>query len=58
LPLLQAAVVPTGWVDNDTFLAGYGATQAVPGPLFTFAAFLGAAGGPAPTGWIGGIVCL
>ncbi len=42
LPLLQAAVVPTGWVDGDTFLAGYGAAQAVPGPLFTFAAFLGA----------------
>ncbi len=41
LPLLQAAVVPPGWVSNDTFLAGYGAAQAVPGPLFTFAAFLG-----------------
>jgi len=58
LPLLQAAVVPTGWVGNDTFLAGYGAAQAVPGPLFTFAAFLGAAGGPAPNGWIGGALCL
>ncbi|MFL9812503.1 chromate efflux transporter [Stutzerimonas sp. VN223-3] len=42
LPLLQAEVVPNGWVSNDTFLAGYGATQAVPGPLFTFSAFLGA----------------
>ena len=41
LPLLQAAVVPPGWVGNETFLAGYGAAQAVPGPLFTFAAFLG-----------------
>ena len=41
LPLLQASVVPPGWVSNDTFLAGYGAAQAVPGPLFTFAAFLG-----------------
>ena len=42
LPLLQAEVVPSGWVDNDSFLAGYGAAQAVPGPLFTFAAYLGA----------------
>jgi len=41
LPLLQAEVVPNGWVTNDTFLAGYGAAQAVPGPLFTFSAFLG-----------------
>ena len=37
LPLLQAEVVPPGWVSNDAFLAGYGAAQAVPGPLFTFA---------------------
>jgi chromate transport protein ChrA len=42
LPLLQSEVVPTGWVTNDQFLAGYGAAQAVPGPLFTFAAYLGA----------------
>ncbi len=41
LPLLQAAVVPPGWVTNDAFLAGYGAAQAVPGPLFTFSAYLG-----------------
>jgi len=41
LPLLQAEVVPNGWVSNDVFLAGYGAAQAVPGPLFTFSAFLG-----------------
>jgi len=41
LPLLQAEVVPSGWVGNDVFLAGYGAAQAVPGPLFTFSAFLG-----------------
>ncbi|MYM75005.1 chromate efflux transporter [Duganella sp. FT134W] len=58
LPLLQAAVVPTGWVSNDAFLAGYGATQAVPGPLFTFAAFLGASMNRAPSGWLGGLVCL
>ena len=58
LPLLQASVVPTGWVGNDAFLAGYGATQAVPGPLFTFAAFLGASMQSAPTGWGGGLLAL
>ncbi|VTU31508.1 putative chromate transport protein [Variovorax sp. SRS16] len=58
LPLLQAAVVPSGWVTNETFLAGYGAAQAVPGPLFTFAAFLGASMNSAPNGWIGAAVCL
>lgn len=42
LPLLQTATVDTAWVTQDTFLAGYGLTQAMPGPLFTFAAFLGA----------------
>ena len=58
LPLLQAGVVPTGWISNDTFLAGYGAAQAVPGPLFTFAAYLGAAM-PAPLGgWTGGLALL
>ncbi|HEY8552937.1 MAG TPA: chromate efflux transporter, partial [Burkholderiales bacterium] len=41
LPLLQAEVVPAGWVGSEAFLAGYGAAQAVPGPLFTFAAYLG-----------------
>ena len=58
LPLLQAEVVPPGWVTNDAFLAGYGAAQAVPGPLFTFAAYLGAAMGPAPNGWLGASICL
>ncbi|ELY3467797.1 chromate efflux transporter [Cronobacter universalis] len=58
LPLLQADVVPNGWVSNDTFLAGYGAAQAVPGPLFTFAAFLGASMNPSPSGWEGGLLCL
>ncbi len=58
LPLLQASVVPPGWVSNDTFLAGYGAAQAVPGPLFTFAAFLGAVMGPRPNGWAGAALCL
>jgi len=58
LPLLQQQVVPPGWVDNDTFLAGYGAAQAVPGPLFTFAAYLGAVMGPQPNGVLGGMLCL
>jgi chromate transporter len=58
LPLLQASVVPPGWVDNDAFLAGYGAAQAVPGPLFTFSAYLGAVMGPAPNGWVGAILAL
>jgi len=58
LPLLQAEVVPPGWVSNDAFLAGYGAAQAVPGPLFTFAAYLGTVMGPAPNGWLGGLICL
>lgn len=58
LPLLQAEVVPTGWVGNDAFLAGYGAAQAVPGPLFTFAAFLGASMNTVPTGWLGGLIAL
>jgi chromate transporter len=58
LPLLQAAVVPPGWVSNDAFLAGYGATQAMPGPLFTFAAYLGTVMGPSPNGWVGGLLCL
>ena len=58
LPLLQAEVVPPGWVTNDAFLAGYGAAQAVPGPLFTFAAYLGTVMSPQPHGWIGGMLCL
>jgi chromate transporter len=58
LPLLQAEVVPPGWVTNDAFLAGYGAAQAVPGPLFTFSAYLGAVMGPPPNGWLGGFICL
>lgn len=58
LPLLQAEAVPTGWVSREQFLAGYGAAQAVPGPLFTFAAFLGAARAETPTGWVGGFMAL
>lgn len=58
LPLLQAEVVPPGWVDANTFLAGYGAAQAVPGPLFTFASFLGASMQLPPNGWLGSAICL
>ncbi|UTH76639.1 chromate efflux transporter [Chromobacterium sp. IIBBL 290-4] len=54
LPVLQAEVVPRGWVSNDAFLAGYGAAQAAPGPLFTFAAYLGAVSG----GWLGAAAAL
>jgi chromate transporter len=54
LPLLQAEVVPPGWVSNEQFLAGYGAAQAVPGPLFTFAAYLGAV----MNGWAGAALAL
>ncbi len=56
LPLLQSAVVPRGWVDQDVFLAGYGVTQAMPGPIFTFAAFLGAVETPSPNGWLGALI--
>jgi chromate transporter len=61
LPLLQSAVVPGGAVSNAEFLAGYGAAQAVPGPLFTFAAYLGAVMRPEVAGlggWAGGLACL
>jgi chromate transporter len=58
LPLLQAEVVPPGWVTNEEFVAGYGAAQAVPGPLFTFAAYLGAVRHPPPNGIVGAAVAL
>ncbi|WP_313079440.1 chromate efflux transporter [Pulveribacter sp.] len=58
LPLLQAEVVATGWVDEDDFLAGYGLAQAVPGPLFTLAAFLGAVARHGAGGLWGAVVCL
>jgi chromate transporter len=58
LPLLQAATVNTGWTDNNTFLAGYGAAQAVPGPLFSFAAYLGAVVQPLPHGALGAAIAL
>lgn len=58
LPLLQAETVAPGWVSDDAFLAGYGAAQAVPGPLFTFAAWLGAVMGPQPNGVAGAAIAL
>jgi chromate transporter len=56
LPLLSESVVAPGWVDRDTFLAGYGAAQAVPGPLFAVAAHLGASLEPQPNGLLGAVV--
>ena len=58
LPLLETATVGKGWLDQDTFLAGYGAAQALPGPLFTFAAFLGAMVHPDGPSWLAGLFCL
>jgi chromate transporter len=58
LPLLQAGVVETGWVSSESFLAGYGAAQAVPGPLFTFAAYLGAVSTVGPGGIAGAALAL
>ena len=58
LPLLNSETVGAGLVESNDFLAGYGAAQAVPGPLFTFAAFLGSAMVEQPTGWFGAIICL
>ena len=58
LPLLQQDVVPTGWMTNAQFLAGYGAAQAVPGPLFTFSSYLGFVSKPYPNGIIGSLLAL
>jgi len=58
LPLLQASVVEPGWVEPDRFVAGYGAAQAVPGPLFTFAAFLGASVNTGAGGWAGAALAI
>lgn len=58
LPLLQAETVATGWLSNEAFLAGYGLTQAVPGPLFTFAAYLGAVANTASTALNGAAIAL
>ena len=58
LPLLDARVVAPGWISAQTFLAGYGAAQAVPGPLFTFASYLGAAMRGPMTGVTGAVIAL
>jgi len=58
LPLLDEATVARGWISSDDFLAGYGVAQAVPGPLFTFAAYLGAAATPEPNGPAGALIAL
>lgn len=58
LPLLEAQVVAPGWVDRESFLAGYGAAQAVPGPLFTVSTYLGALAAPAPNAVTGALLAL
>jgi chromate transporter len=58
LPMLRAEVVPPGWLTDHAFLAGYGMAQAVPGPLFTFAAYLGTVAKGEPSGWLGGLLAL
>ena len=58
LPLLRAEVVPPGWISDDSFLAGYGAAQAVPGPLFTLAGYLGTIISGGERAWVGGVGCL
>jgi chromate transporter len=58
LPLLHNELVPSGLMTESTFLAGYGAAQAVPGPLFTFAAYLGTAATTPLQGWAGGLLAL
>lgn len=58
MPLLQSGVVAPGWLSQDAFLAGYGAAQAVPGPMFTFAGYLGAAMAAGPGGWVGGALAI
>jgi len=58
LPLLRTEVVPPGWISDDMFLAGYGMAQALPGPLFTFAAYLGTVMEGSPSGWSGGLLAL
>lgn len=58
LPLLRAEIVPRAWLTDDQFLAGYAAAQALPGPMFAFSAYLGAAMSPGPTSWLNGLWCL
>ncbi|MCE9597455.1 MAG: chromate efflux transporter [Spirochaetia bacterium] len=58
LPLLQSETVQSGWVSRDAFMAGYGVAQAIPGPLFTFTAYLGAISTGEPNGILGALICL
>lgn len=58
LPLLRLEIVPRGWLTDDQFLAGYAAAQALPGPMFAFSAYLGAAMTSGPTRWLYGFLCL
>ena len=58
LPLLKSEVVSPGWVSADSFMAGYGAAQAIPGPLFAFSAYLGTVSQIPPAGFIGALICL
>lgn len=58
LPLLESEVVQPGWTTSERFLAGYGAAQAVPGPLFSFSSYLGAISNVGPGGWLGGALAL
>jgi len=58
LPLLEREIVDRGWLDQETFLAGYGAVQALPGPLFSFAGFVGAAQRYGPGGVVGGLIAV
>ena len=58
LPLLEPEVVGTGWVDEELFIAGYGAAQAIPGPVFTFSSYLGAVMTPEPNGIPGAALAL
>ena len=61
LPLLEAELVPTGWTNTDTFLAGYGAAQAIPGPMFALTGYLGNVINPGDEylgGWVGGLLAI
>lgn len=58
LPLLEESVVSTGWISNESFLAGYGASQAIPGPMFAFSAYLGAIIPTDQASWIGASIAL
>ena len=58
LPLLEAEVVPNGWLAQDAFFSGYGVMQALPGPVFAFAGYIGTVMSPAPNGLLGGFICL